>query len=71
MVEIYVRERKKYAKTLMKSKNVSARAKQEFRELKDMLKKLNSMMENRVKWSKKILVATYLFILTLLLMCIS
>ena len=37
-------------KTLMKVKNASARANQDLKELKEMLKQLDSTMENSVKW---------------------
>ena len=44
--------KRKTAEKLQTSKNVSTRAKQDLRELEEMLKQLDSMIENGVKWSR-------------------
>ena len=44
--------KRKTAGKLQKSKNVSAKAKQDVRDLEEMLKQLYSMIENGVRWSR-------------------
>ena len=42
----------KTTEKLQKSKRVTASAKQDLRELEEMINKLDSMIENGVKWSR-------------------